>query len=433
MPRLIRHRQRSSAARHQRGAVAIIIGITLAVLIGFVGLALDLGKLYIAKTELQNAADACALAAARELTGTNIAQLDIAEAAGITTGTRSAVLFQSEAVQLAVNQDVSFSATLNGTYLTKSNFTTAPQIAALRYARCTATRSDIANWFIQVLNTIPGNDIGNQTVVSTAAATLAPAQTTCAIPVSICSGALKDATGANKPVGTWLEGAIGPGATGLTGNFKWIDFTPPGGGASELGAILKGAGTCNLPSVGTEVGQAGVISSLADEWNSRFGVYKGSTKLEDITPDFTGYSYTEINWPSKFGAYNDFATRRGSNAPLQSDTVTGLNIQGTVMTNVLLQARGADRRLNIVPVVDCDDFVSGTTAPVEQWACVLMLHPINNSAGGGGGSGGSSTGTGSSRMFLEYRGASNDPSSPCASLGLPGTGTVGPLVPVLVQ
>jgi hypothetical protein len=118
---------------------------------------------------------------------------------------------------------------------------------------------------------------------------------------------------------------------------------------------------------------------------------------------------------------------------LQSDTVTGLNIQGTVMTNVLLQARGADRRLNIVPVVDCDDFVSGTTAPVEQWACVLMLHPINNSAGGGGGSGGSSTGTGSSRMFLEYRGASNDPSSPCASLGLPGTGTVGPLVPVLVQ
>lgn len=429
MPILPRHCRRRSSARQQRGAVAIVVGLTLAVLIGFVGLALDLGKLYIAKTELQNAADACSLAAARELTATNANQLDIAEAAGITTGTRGAVLFQSEAVQLAVDQDVTFSATLNGTYQIKTAFTTAPQIAALRYARCTATRDDIVNWFIQVLNVLPGVNIGNQTVVSTAAATLAPAQTTCAIPVSICSDALKDATGAAKPVGTWLEGAIGPGATGLTGNFKWIDFTPPGGGASELGAILKGAGTCNLPSVGTEVGQAGVISSLADEWNSRFGVYKGSTKLEDITPDFTGYSYTEINWPGKFGAYNDFATRRGSNAALQSDTDTGLNIQGTVMNSTILQARGADRRLNIVPVVDCADFASGTTAPVEQWACVLMLHPINNSAGGGG----SATGTGSSRMFLEYRGASNDPASPCASLGLPGTGTAGPLVPVLVQ
>lgn len=421
---------RPAARQQQRGVIAIVVGLTLAVLIGFVGLALDLGKLYIAKTELQNAADACALAAARELTGTNASQLDIAEAAGITTGTRSAVIFQTEAVVLSIDQDVSFSATLNGAYETKSAFVSPTAIAALRYARCTATRANIVNWFIQVLNVFPGVNIGNQTVVSTAAATLAPAQTTCAIPVSICSAALKDATGATKPKGTWLEGAMGPGAQNLTGNFKWIDFTPPSGGASELGGILKGAGTCNLPSVGTEVGQAGVISSVADEWNSRFGVYKGSTKLEDITPDFTGYAYTDVNWPSQFGAYNDFATQRGSNAALQNDTVTGLNIQGSVIGSTDLKARGADRRLNIVPVVDCDEFLTGSTAPVEQWACVLMLHPINNSAGGGGGGGGA---TGSTRMFLEYRGASNDPSSPCASLGLPGTSTVGPLVPVLVQ
>ena len=49
--------------RNQRGAVAIIVGLTLAVLIGFAGLALDLGRLYVNKSELQNAADSCALAA----------------------------------------------------------------------------------------------------------------------------------------------------------------------------------------------------------------------------------------------------------------------------------------------------------------------------------------------------------------------------------
>ena len=55
--------------REQRGAIAIIVGLSLAVLIGFAGLALDGGRLYLTKTELQNAADACALAAAYELSG----------------------------------------------------------------------------------------------------------------------------------------------------------------------------------------------------------------------------------------------------------------------------------------------------------------------------------------------------------------------------
>ena len=50
----------------QRGVVLIILALTLAVLIGFVGLALDLGKLYVARSERQNSADACALAAARK-------------------------------------------------------------------------------------------------------------------------------------------------------------------------------------------------------------------------------------------------------------------------------------------------------------------------------------------------------------------------------
>ena len=58
------------AIQHQRGAVAIIVALCLTLLIGMLGLVLDLGHLYVAKTELQNAADAAALAGAKELTGT---------------------------------------------------------------------------------------------------------------------------------------------------------------------------------------------------------------------------------------------------------------------------------------------------------------------------------------------------------------------------
>lgn len=55
---------------HQRGAVAVMFVLSAVVLFGFMGMALDLSQAYDRKTELQNAADAAALAGARELNGT---------------------------------------------------------------------------------------------------------------------------------------------------------------------------------------------------------------------------------------------------------------------------------------------------------------------------------------------------------------------------
>ena len=50
--------------------MAIIVGLSIVILVGMLALVLDLGHLYIAKTELQNAADAAALSGAKELDGT---------------------------------------------------------------------------------------------------------------------------------------------------------------------------------------------------------------------------------------------------------------------------------------------------------------------------------------------------------------------------
>lgn len=50
-----------------RGAVAVLVAVLLVVLIGFVALAVDVGYLYVTRNELQNTADAAALAAARKL------------------------------------------------------------------------------------------------------------------------------------------------------------------------------------------------------------------------------------------------------------------------------------------------------------------------------------------------------------------------------
>jgi hypothetical protein len=56
--------------RRQRGAMLIAFSILLIVVLGFIGLALDVGQVIGRKTELQNLADNAALAAAPELVGT---------------------------------------------------------------------------------------------------------------------------------------------------------------------------------------------------------------------------------------------------------------------------------------------------------------------------------------------------------------------------
>ena len=60
-----------SGPRRQGGAVAVIVGLlSVLVLFGMMGIAVDLAYLYARKTELQNAADAAALAGAHEINQT---------------------------------------------------------------------------------------------------------------------------------------------------------------------------------------------------------------------------------------------------------------------------------------------------------------------------------------------------------------------------
>ena len=61
-------------SHHDKGQIAIIVAITLVVLIGMVGLAVDSGRGYGVKAKLSAAVDAAAIAAARGLTGDNDAE-----------------------------------------------------------------------------------------------------------------------------------------------------------------------------------------------------------------------------------------------------------------------------------------------------------------------------------------------------------------------
>ena len=395
-------------ASREKGTVAIAVAFSLVALLGFLGLVVDLGRLYVMKAELYNAADACALAAAYELSGDADA-LVRAENAGMAIGARNSVNFQSTPVAIEA-ADIRFSNALspNSGYLTRAEG--AP--ADARYAMCTLNLPNVPMTVARLLG------IGDQAVGARAVATLAPAQTSCALPMGVClQGA---GPGFGMTPGDWLQARFDAGG-GSTGSFNWIDFTPPQGGANEVGEMLTGTGTCNT-GTSSQVGQTGILGNAAARaWNTRFGLYQGGQSgPESAPPDFTGYAYTPTNWPSQRNALPDFlANRRSVNAPYQGNAQTGLAISGgyRAITAAEHASHGASRRLAVAPIVDCAAWASSQTVAIQGYACVLMLHPI---------------GSPQDNVLLEYVGRADDPSTPCATSGLAG-GSHGPLVPVLVQ
>lgn len=429
-------------ARHQRGAVAIIVALSIAVLIGMIGLAVDLGRMFVIKTELQNAADACALAAARELDGISGAK-QRADAAGALVGTRNEINFQGESAPIT-EASLSYSDSLSP----NSAYNRSISDADAKFAMCTASRPDIGMLFMGVLG------FGDQTVNAYAVATLAPGQTTCAIPIGICTPTGVPGTPPapkwGLEVGQWYGGKFNTTQstcqTGTTtGNFNWIDFSPPNGGANELKDILEGVGQCQLPDVGTPVGQTGMNNGLRAAWNSRFGVYGLGLNIghaTNIPPDFTGIAYTNANFPSGFstetwptatpgtkpnafngspatGSTHNYETASANREPYQSGNPSNAN--GTALPSTGSPSHtenGQQRRIAIAPIVDCQSLCasSSTTVPILDYACVMMLSPLPNNP---------------NNIWIEYRGLATDPNSPCGTFGLGGGS--GPLVPVLVQ
>jgi hypothetical protein len=440
-------RNRPANPTRQRGAVAIITALALVVLVGFAGLALDGGHLYLTKTELQNAADACALSASYELAGAPIPAENFtrAENAGKTVGAENRVDFQGGAIQ-AGDIDVRFSTSLTGSWVSAGSAT-----GTSKYVRCTIAQNGIAPWFMEVLG------FGDQTVSALATATLAPSQNNCAIPMGLCTTPATSAPNYGYVKGTWysmnFDESGGGTTSNLTGNFRWVDFDPSattpgcsGGGAQELACLFKGAGQCNLPPNGPAscptsgnstptpgcVGQTGNVQSLSKGFNSRFGICQGGSSCSDdelkaSPPDFTGFAYNATTWTLGHDAYKgssggtpNFVGARSSHLQVQTSEMPSETSTSRASPTQMV-TYGADRRLVTVPFVDCTGFAGGQHAPVRGYACILLLNPYNK--------------VGSAvNVSAEYLGASNEPGSPCATSGAVGSATsVGPLVPALVQ
>lgn len=403
--------------RRQHGAIIITVALVLMFLLGFMGIALDFGRLFIVKTELQTALDSCALSAAQELDGASDA-LTRATSAGKTAADLNKINFQGEATGIA-QAEVVFSDSLIGTF----SHTFTP-VNKAKYAKCLHTKSGIAPWILHALSAFSGNSTygASKSVAAVAVATRAPSQTNCLIPVGVCQ---KSATpGWGFAQGEWIEGVTNSNDDVESGQFHWVDFTGSGGGAREIKDLLTSSGQCGLPGMATNVGKAGKTNGAVAAWNTRFGIYQGSLSAATAVPDQTGYAwYADSPADTKPGRYadlgpNGFTAKRNAFAPYEGDNknpdTKNLKTQGNFSSTDY--TKGANRRVVTTAVVDCPSIT------LKGFACMLMLHPLEKNASGK-----------KSKMWLEFIGDAESPlGSPCATAGLAG-GTSGPRVPTLVQ
>jgi hypothetical protein len=313
-----------------------------------------------------------------------------------------------------------------------------------KYVRCTIAEGGILPWFMQVLG------FGAQTVAALATATLAPAQSNCAIPMALCTIAGSAAPDFGRVVGQWytmnFSDKNDKDAENLTGNFRWIDFDPgaptpgcPGGGAGELACVLKGSGACK-PAAGRSGDLFDLGQLFGPAWLRRpdrkhllagSGLQHALRHLQEQcrchhrAADFTGFAFNASTWPLGHDAYagtsgtvDNFKAARTNHTPAQPTYDGNGYSVSTVQTHT---TSGADRRLVTIPFVDCDSFAGGQHAPVRGYACILLTEPykkVGNDV----------------TVTAEYLGRSNLAGSPCATSGAVGSATsAGPLVPALVQ
>ena len=417
--------------RGQKGAVIVTVALFMLFLLGFMGIALDFGRLFIVRTELQTAMDACALAAAQELDG-QADSIARAQSAGVTAGNLNRVNLQSA--------DWAGQPQLTPASLTfrAADFTVTTVSADARYAQCQHTQASIQLWLLQALGAFSGDNAlfpATGSVAAGAVATRASSQTSCPLPLMLRPVPGGSAPNSGFPVGQWITLLLGHNAA-AGGQIGWANLDGSNSASETEAEMLGYCGT----EVGDTLGTPGVQSAIADAWNFRFGIYRNGTNASQHSPDVSGYAYTALNWPSRANAFNgptpagahptaaNFVTKRAEYAscadtgtrvrgPGSCEQITGLSLnsfQDLALPGPTAvgghRTYGVRSRVAPVAVVDASN-------RVIDYACMFMLQPLSIPM---------------SNVQLEFLGNAGAPGSPCTTSGLPG-GNAGPLVPVLVR
>ena len=280
----------------ERGSILALSALGMLSLLLAVGLGVDISHFYLVKSELQNAADASALAAASAINS---------KPAGIIEGTSRAVKamnqydFNNKGVGLT-REHVTWAVNLDGPYMSEALASTEAQAPTIRFAKVTTPDSPVGVSFAAI---VVGN---NKNLSATATAGLSvPLNVICNfLPLSV----LIDNDESLLVKGQTYTIRANTGGSPSPGNYQILAVAGRGGFDVELG-IAAGVNQCAKPGevydVDTKPGLT--AGKVRKGINARFDDYAG-TNLDPVAEPPDNNIKENID-------YDDYADMLGCGRP----------------------------------------------------------------------------------------------------------------------
>jgi len=288
--------------KRERGSILATSAIAMMAVLLAVGLGVDISRFYLVKTELQNGADAAALAAVSALNGGPLG-IDTA-VKRVTEETVNKYDFNKTGIKIT---NIEFSPSLEGGYMPASGAKAAGTVSTIRFVRVTTEPSAVGVSFAAVV-------LGSSKDL-TATATAGYSAPLCDIcnflPVTVID------YGTPITAGETYTFRAQSGATISPGNYQILALAGAGGNDARVG-LGAGVDACAGPgatyAIDTKTGvTAGAVRQGV---NTRFDEYtSASVNPDDMPPDLNiqeniTYDQYKAGFPSKSPTHTGFANRR---------------------------------------------------------------------------------------------------------------------------
>ncbi len=326
--------------KRERGSVLATSAIGMLSILLAVGLGVDISRFYLSKTELQNAADAAALAAVSAL---NTSSLGITKAADRAVASMNSYDFNKTNITFP-RENVLFAVNLDGPYMSEAS--AQAQAANIRFVQVTTADEPVGVSFAAV---VLGNS-KNLSATATAGLSVSLNMFCNFLPVSVID------YGTPLSPGNTYTFRAGSGSMVSPGNYQILAVAGSGGQDVRVG-LAAGVDRCAAPGAVYEVDtKTGVTAGAVRQGlNTRFDDYQTSQVTPALMPPDTNIKENIT--------YDQYKSGSPSTAPRN----TGVD----------------GRRVVIIPIVKQDQYDQGrNTVKFDRFGTFFLQNKVGSGNGG---------------------------------------------------
>lgn len=341
-----------SRRKSERGSVTIMTAVLMVGLVLVVGLSIDVSRIYMIRSGLQNAADAAALAAARELNSGTAGITEAVTQANAVVNKYGFNRYGVTAPQVVI-QSVLFGAGVNGPWLSAGDASAAGVVATIKYVKVTTQPAVVTTLFAgKVLgashseqrSAVAGASVGLNTIcnIFPIAVALTPANQT---------NLLID----GNPITFSFQDDI-TGSSAAVADHKYAVMAVAG--YSGISGAVQLAG--GIPNICVSLGQSKALDSsmpankkngrdaISDGANTRFNVYANGTDPITFPPDTN----------------------------IQEGLTSTQYLNKTPLTAPTTNTGKDDRRILLMPIIEPLPAGASTTIQIKKFGAFLLRNKV---------------------------------------------------------